>query len=476
MPGADQENTSEENKEARANWRDIILDWIKLPLIILLGLATDGFGNLLPLPGHALWVLIPLTVLSVLLLYPRSREYFRLPWPRIGVLTAYVLVFFSIVQAGWLDWKQPLVGYENLPRNFLNLDRYGDWLYWFAPKARNSDFAVVLKKHPEDIEERRLQIADLIQLAGDSDAKGIVLDFYFADDEAEGIDRIDQHLCDTINEAKTDSQTKPMPVFVGYDFEVTEKAINRLPGDPILDKCLLETRRGHALGYKERDGVIRSIPLYRESNPRYPALSLKAATEVAGDKVAKVESGLLQFVRPKNDFEQLEFDKLWNHYKENPKEWEEDQKKLRDRLVLFGEESDHFNTPYGEKPGVVIHAYAAHSLTKNYFIKRYGWWTSLPIIFVLGYLLMIEEFHHRGQAKRLLFLNVVFSLVILLFSILSMSLTLNWIEVTQPLLATWVFLLGLMVFTKIRSRRKPQPPEVNPNEPPLFPSDGAQPH
>lgn len=472
MPEANENRPSGPVEEARRNWRDnwrdILLDWIKLPLIILLGVVTDGYKNLFTHPGHAAWVIIPLAVLSVLVLNPRTMDYFRLPWLRIGILSTYVLVFFLIVQAGFLDWKQPLVGYEDLPRNFLNLDRYGDWLYRFAPKARNSDFTVVLKKHPQDIEERRLQIADLIELAAESDAKGLALDFYFGD-EAKGID---QYLCDTINEAKTDGETKQMPVFIGYDFEVTANAIKRLPGSPTLDKCLHESSRGHALGYEERDGVIRSIPLYREDNPRYPALSVKAATEIAGDKVAKVEKGLLQFVRPKNDFEELEFDKLWNDYKADPKQWEEDQKSLRDRLVFVGEESDRFETPYGNKYGAVIHAYAAHSLTQNYFIKRYRWWTSLPIIFVVGYLLMSVELHNRGKVKRLLGLNIAFSFTILLFSILSMLFSLNWIEITHSLLAIWLFLIPLAVVTKIRSRRKPRP-EIS-SEPPLFPADSSQ--
>lgn len=474
MTDAGEEKSSEEtNEEARRDWRAIILDWIKLPLIVLLAWATDGFKNLLTQPGHALWVFIPLAVLSVSLLNPQSKEYFRLPWHRIGILAAYTLVFFAIVETGLLDWKRPLVGFENsVPRNFLNLDRFGDWLYLVAPETRNSDFAVVLKKHPPSIEERRLQIADLIELASESDAKGIALDFYFVD-EASGID---EYLCNTITEAKIDSNARQMPIFVGYDFEITNKGINRLPGNPLLDKCLLESSRGHAIGYQARDGVIRSIPLYRENNPRYPALSMKAATQIAGEKTASVENGLLEFVKPKNDFELLQFEKLWSDYKGNPKEWEEDQKALRDKLVLVGEESDEFKTPYGTKPGAVVHAYAAHSLTQNHFIKRYRWWTSLAIIFVLGYLLMVEEFQHRGKVKRLLRINVAFSFFIVLFAILSMSLWLNWIEVAHPLLAIWLLLVPLMLVTKIRPKQKPQPPDVDPNAAPSFPGNTSQPN
>lgn len=457
--GAETKDTANEARPPSNDLWDIVKQWIALPLVLLLAWFTDGIKTLFNRPGHALWVLIPFGVLSGLILNPGTRKYFKdVPWRYLVFLAVYILSFFLIAQTGVLDWPRPLVGYDSyIPRNFLALDRLGDWVYKIAPEEGNSDLVVVVKKHPNSIQERRLQLADLIELATESNAKGIALDFYFVDEE-EGID---EYLCETIKAATIEDGTKPMPILVGYDFEIANNAINRLPGNPILDNCLPESNRGHAIGYKEFDGVIRSIPIYREKNDKYHSLSLKIAAQLAAPNktVALPENYLVEFVKPKKDFAPLKFETLWQNYKENPAEWEKDQNSLRDRFILVGEESEHdrFSTPYGDKAGVVIHAYAAHSLNQGHFIKRAKWWISLAMIFVASYLLVIIERRPFGTVKNLVLVTAGFSIIMVLCAGLAMPLFLNRIELVYPLVALWLFLLLFFIFRGIAGRPTREP-------------------
>ena len=445
------------SKPLDAELRKDLLKSLVLALpMLLIGMSVGWLKDkTITQPGQAIWVVIPgMVLLGLIFLRTTTRQKLKLGWPFLVFLPVYILIFFIAAESGLLDWKRSLVGYEkSAPRNFLAVNRFGDWHYRFAAEEMNSDLAVVLMKHPETIEESRRQIADLIDLASQSEAKGVALDFYFVDEA----NVADEFLCSTITDAKTDSGKRPMPVFVGYDYEIGEDGLNRLRGDPFLEKCLPESSRGHAIGYAEWDGRVRSIPLYFGNNRKYEALSLKVASEIAGDNSAvKVpDNGLLQFIKPANDFKPIAFDKLWKDYlSEDSTEWERDQSKLRDKFMLVGEDSekDSFLTPYGMKPGVVIHAYAVHSLRQNHFIKRGAWWVSLIMISLLSYLMMVLTSRGVGNLKLIL-INMGFSLLIVAISVLSMYLWLTWIDLVYPLLATWLFLVLLILLRIIGARK-----------------------
>jgi CHASE2 domain-containing sensor protein len=414
--------------------------------MLLIGMSVDWLKDrFVTQPGQALWVVIPAIIfLCLIFVRAATRQRLILGWPFLVFLPVYILVFFIAAETNLLDWKRSLVGYENtVPRNFLALNYFGDWHYRFASeKTGEKDLAIVLMKAPETVEAGRLQIADLIGMATVSGAKGVALDFYFENySEDKGVD---DYLCTEIDNAK---RTDPaMPVFVAYDFQLKEDRIDRVLIDPDLEKCLPVSQQGHLLAYAEWDGVIRSIPLYFGNNRALESLSLKIA-KTFDSQVKVPDNGLLQFVRPVNNFPIVTFDDLETGS-------DEERSILRDRFILVGEESarDSFHTPYGVRPGIVIHAYAIHSLRQNHFIKRGKWWVSLFMISLLCYLIMVLASRGVGN-MRLILINIVFSLFVLTISILTMYFWLTWIDLAYPLLATWLFLFILVGMRKISTRK-----------------------
>jgi CHASE2 domain-containing sensor protein len=445
LPKAEKNNKPLDAELRKDLTKSLILAFPMLLLGMVVKPLTERFNAQ---PAQALFIIIPgLVILSLIFLRATTRQKLKLGWPFLVFLPVYILIFFIAAQTGVLDWNRSLVGYETkVPRNFLALNRYGDWHYAFATEKIETDLAIVLMKHAETIEESRLRFADLIGMASESQAKGVALDYYFAAEE----ERIDEHLCSAVKEAKINSGQQQMPIFVSYDSKIDEDGVHRLPIDPNLEKCLPSSTWGHTIGYAEWDGRVRSIPLELPDK----SLSLKIA-QTFDPQVRGPKNGLVQFIKPANDFKPLEFEKLWNDYlSDDPKEWELDQLKLRDKFILVGEDSvrDHFWTPYGIRPGVVIHAYAVHSLKQNHFIERASSWVSLLMITLLCYLMMVLT--SLGVANlKLILINVAFSAFIVAIAILSMYVWLTWIDLVYPLLATWLFLLVLMVMRRIGLRK-----------------------
>jgi CHASE2 domain-containing sensor protein len=131
-------------------------------------------------------------------------------------------------------------------------------------------------------------------------------------------------------------------------------------------------------------------------------------------------------------------------------ESEEERTLLNERFLMVGEDSaqDSFETPFGRKPGVMIHAYAVQSLVRNQFVERSPWWLSLLLIAVWCYLMIVLMARGTGNLKVIL-INVVASLVIIGISVLAMRVWLTWIDLIYPLLAAWLFLLLLIVLRTI---------------------------
>ncbi len=398
-------------------------------------------------PGQALWIVLPgAIVLGLIFLGATTRQKLKLGWPFLVFLPLYILTFFIAAQSNLLDWKRSLVGYEEtVPPNFLALNRFGDWHYLFAPeKPGNRDLVIVWMKAPETVEAGRLQIADLIQLAQSNGAKGVALDFYFENGaEDPGVDDL---LCATVDSAR--KALNPLPVFVAYDYRLKEDRIDALPIDPDLTSCFPKSSQGHAIGYAEWDGMVRSLPLYFEGDRELESLSLRIARNI--DPQVKVpDNGLLQFIKPEKEIPSI----TSNELEEGS---DEDRAILRSRFVLVGEDSerDSFQTPYGIKPGVVIHAYAIHSLRHSHFITRAKWWVSLLMIALLCYVLMVMTSRGVGNLKLIL-INLAFSVLITAISMLAMYLWLTWIDLVYPLLATWGFVIVLLVM-RLLGKRKAQ--------------------
>lgn len=398
-------------------------------------------------PGPALLVIVPgIICLAIIFVRSTVRQRLKLGWPFLAFLPIYILVFYLAAETRVLDWKRTLVGYEDtVPRNFLALNHYGDWHYKVAAEAPElPNLAIVLMHPAQTIRQGRQEIADMIAIAQSSGARGVALDFYFEKYQEEKSDQdrgTDEYLCSNIISARE----KDMKIFIVDNFKLETNGMDRVQIDPDLEKCLAPSDRGHLLGYAEADGVVRSIPLYFWNDPTRESLSLKIARTF--DSNLKVPSnGLLQFIKPKNDFRIVTFTQL--------DESEEERSMLNDRFLLVGEDSaqDSFDTPFGRKPGVMIHAYAVQSLLRNQFVERPPWWLSLLMISVWCYLMMVLMARGTGNLKLTL-INAAVSLFIVGISVLAMRLWLTWIDLIYPLLATWLFLLLLIALGRIAMRK-----------------------
>lgn len=436
-----------------------------LLIAMLVGWLKD---KLFTQPGQALWLMIPgIALLSLLYLRTEARQKLILSWSSLVFLAVYLVIFFIAVESRVLDWKRTLAGYDDaVPSNSLALNRLGDWHYKVLPeKPANQDLAIVLLKRSETLEEGRLQIADLIEYAAGARAKGVALDVYFSNTGEQGKE-LNEYLCQRINEAGVVDKTtersgdgNELPVLVGYDFKLGSDRIERVRIDSYLEHCLPQSTQGHAIGYLEWDNRIRSVPLYLGTNRSLKALSLIVAERLAKMSNQPLESpnnGLLQFTKPASDFKIISWDDVWNNYLSGDESRiSEDQSEFQDRFILVGEDSDEdrFLTPYGAKPGVVIHAYAVHSLRHNQFIKREGWWASLIMISLVCYLLRVLT--ALGVRKRkLILINVAFSILVVAIAIIAMRLWLTWIDLVYPLLAVWLFLFLLSL-----RRTRPKTPK-----------------
>ena len=349
---------------------------------------------------------------------------------------SYVLIFSLAANAGLLDWKRSLQGYNQaVPRNFLSLNWLGDWRYWVVPENEPAqDFALVFMPVGETIEVGRVHAAQLIQLAVASGVKGVAFDFHFRDNSHP---EVDKRLCKEITEAESKA-----PVLVGHGFEwqgeITFKGVA-----PSLRDCIPESRQGHTVAYTEFDNAIRHVPLYFRNDPNRESLALKVARELKQD-VQLPSSGLVQFVKPASDFPEIEFDELFRQ-----------QARLKDRFLLVGERNptDTWPTPYGALPGVVIHAYVVHSLRHNQFFQRVPWWSSFLLVFASCYLVTLL-FAQGWRKRKIALVMILVSVAIWLLSLLAVVFWMIWLDVIYVLLAMWLLFVLLIGLSKARDALK----------------------
>lgn len=416
---------------------------IRLGLLALPGaLITLGTGKLVGMfaaqPCQALWILVPLAVLNwIFWQVTKGRKEFKLGGLFLAFLLTYVVIFSVATGSELLVWRRTLIGYgESVPRNWLSLGWMGDWRYWIVrKKPATPGLTIVTMKPPETVLAGRLDISNLIKLAADNDATGIALDFHFKKGTA-----LDGRLCEEIEKAQ---EKRVKKVLVSYNVSDTAGEPRREPIADSLEECLpLESHQGYPAGYTESDGVIRMIPLYfRGGLPELEAFSLKTA-RLFGNEIRSPENGLLQFIKPKKDFEPVTYDDLKN----NPD-------LVRDQVVLVGEKSDKdtFSTPFGEESGVVIQAYAVHSLLQNHFIKRTTFWPNYLMIFVFCYLITVRV-KQGDSVRKLILMNSLISCVIFAISALAIYISLVWIDIIYSLLALWLLLPLLLVLRKTSNR------------------------
>ncbi len=407
------------------------------------GLATVSLMNKFAAqPYQTLWILVPLAVLDwIFWQVAKGRKEFRLSGLFLAFLLTYVVIFSVAAGSELLVWRRTLRGYEkSVPRNWLSLGWMGDWRYWIVrKKPATRRLTIVTMQRTNPVWAGRVGISELVRLAVENGAKGIALDYYF-----EKVSPVDSRLCQAVEQAREND----VPVLVCYNVSVDNGEPSADPIADSLEECLPRKNQGYPAGYTESDEVIRMIPLYFKGTEyaELEAFSLKTATQIAelwGKEIKAPENGLLQFIKPKDDFKRTTYSDLLN----NPRPM------LEDQFVLVGEESDKhkFSTPFGEESGLVIQAYAVHSLLQNHFIKRTTFWPNYLMILVFCYLITVRV-KQGDSVRKLIRTNSLISCVIFAISALAIYISLVWIDIIYSLLALWLLLPLLLVLRKTSNR------------------------
>lgn len=356
---------------------------------------------------------------------------------------SYLFIFWIAAGSGIFNWRRQLIGYEEqVPPNWLALDRFGDWRYSLGQRPRKPpDLLVVLMPDPKGktLEELRYDLAVFLRRAVEFKATGVGLDFIF-DLESQ----VDPLLCRSIDEA----WRRNVPVFVGYQHRYLDDQVLPPSVPKSLAPCLLPDRRGHLAAYLEWDGRVRSMPLVLGQNERYPSLAYRIADQLERDDLAVPEGRLIQFVEPAGSMPVVRSEDL----SRDPEAWEI----VEGRFLLVGRDTpkDRYDTPFGQRAGVFLHANTVQALRTGRWIRRLPMAWNAPAIFAFCYLLT-ALFAFDLPAKRLLAVAVALSLATVGLAAVAMKLWLVWLDVSYPLVAVWL-LLGLLLLLRWKRPAKRQ--------------------
>lgn len=409
-----------------------------LPTVVLQGIFKAVADRFFDQPWEAIWLVAPLGAVAwIAWRIAKGRQDLQLRGSALIFFVAYVGGFTLAASTSLLDWQRGIkvFGRQPAPRSWLAPNWTGDWRYWLVPRQglAPDDLILVTRPLPQgaaaDIRrEARLLLSNLIQLAVDQKAKGVALDFLFLQSS-----EMDPVLCATLTAAKSAG----VEVFVADPFERSNGDF--VPGEAAaaLESCVPEDAWGHPVGFVDQDETARFIPLYFRHQNDLPALSLLIARELADNELKEPANGLLQFLAPKGKFPQVTVATLQS----NPSS----RRRLRERFVLIGEESDRdrWNTPFGRRSGVWVHAAAVHALRHGHFVERAPWWAGLGLLFVACYLLITRA--GRGDAPRRLVLFCLVASLAIGAVAAAACLILLWIEVLYPVVGLWLLLALVLV-------------------------------
>lgn len=400
---------------------------LTIPLAIVGRLNEELSSRLFTQPWHAVWALVPIAVAVVLLRQRIVRVGTLSPdWRLLTFLGAYVLLFTVASQSSVLDVSRDLTAFDTpVSRRSITPVSWGDWRYRLVPRRRDPrDELIVVQLRSgagRPIVEARKELVDVIAIAAKSGARGIALDVYFTERSP-----IDPLLCRTI-------ATAGIPVFVGFGFERRQSRIVETGVPDTLAPCLTEGRVAHLAGLLDFDLVSRATPLFFRNDPGRPALALAVARALAGPAAVEVPpDGILRFIPPPEDPLSVRFDELVSGTA--------DRNFLRNRFVMAGEaERDSFDTVVGRKPGIVIHAYAVHSLRQAHDIRRHSWWLGFAITLVFCYWLTIWC-ANGVRMRALVGLCVAATALVIAIAVASILVGPYWFDVVYPLTAVWLLL------------------------------------
>ena len=365
-------------------------------------------------------VLLPLLAVLIALGVPLVRE--RRLVLGGGFLWFFVVycLFFSIA-AGTrvLEGKRTVIaGFEDdTPSNVLGLNRLGDWHYAVAPRAPAANDLLVITLPSfagRPVDDARQGELGLISNAVAQHAKGIAFDY----DMSEPSQR-DRALCYWIQRA----ESLGVAVVLGYVLDRANGTfVRRMPSET-LTNCVREDRLGTLAGAKESDGRVRMVPTSHLGTESLRSLSYRIARILTNGKPLP-EVGLTQFVAPVTPIAMI-----------TGVPNDTTVRLMRDRFVIVGSErlGDVHETPYGNLPGVMIHAIAANALRTGYVIRRVPVQWILPVILIVCYVLILLQ--SQAGLKPLLIGAALIAGAIVLSAVLAMRARLVWIDVSYPLLA-----------------------------------------
>ena len=417
-----------------------MLGWLRLDIVKLLVLALPALAikQLLvdlqvPIGGRsvsAAVLILPILVIGWAIWWWRRRgRPTALGRGYVGFFLVYCLLFAVAADSDVLSGpRRLLAGYEQeVPRSNLGFNRWGDWHYWWVPKAPPAVDLVVVTFDSfagSTREDVRRRFAFVVSKAVEHQARGVAFDYYLEQPSQ----------ADTLLRRQIELAAQAgMPVYFGFRHVEKDGWIVRQPMAPELAESVSLERQGYLGAYLEADDRVRMVPADLPGVGRLESLSRLIASELNGGDVAIPGNRLVQFTEPRDGVHveafspNLDFE-LW-----------------RDRFIVVGtsSESDRVATPFGEHQGVTIHAYAANSLRHSHWIHRLDPRWTFPVLFALCYLLTVLEV--RGVPRRTLLATAAgLSVAVLGFAALAVRYILVWVDVSYPLAAVWL-LTGLLL-------------------------------
>lgn len=440
-------------RAARGAWKKRLSEYreelIKLsilgvPLAVLGSLISRISDTVLEQPRQAIVVLVPIAVLGALAWWRVTKgDPLTIDRRTLLLLGAYILFFSVAAETRVLDWKRdPSLFGQPSERSWLLPVSWGDWRYRLVPKVDGDDLVVVLREPTagKTRERARTELVTLIGLAAARGARGVAFDYTF-----EGESAVDLLLCTTV-------ESVGIPVFLGYGFERFEQRLNPLPLPSSLQSCAKPDHRGHLVGFLDADRTTRVTPLFLNNDRQQPALSLVVARALSGEPGPSIpDHGLLHFVEPAHAHLRVRLEDLLDESAGK----ESARNALNGRFVLVGEDSgaDSFDTPFGRKPGVIVHADAIHSLVHSHYIRTGPWWLRFFPMLAFCYGLAVWCAHGWPEG-RLFFFCLVATVCFCATAVVGIVAGPLWFDAFYPSAAVWL-LLPLLLSLRRLTRARP---------------------
>ncbi|ABC83650.1 CHASE2 domain-containing protein [Anaeromyxobacter dehalogenans] len=425
--------------ERMERWRERLLEaaLIGVPLAVIQWVVGRLSARVTSQPWHVLWFVVPLAVAAWIAWQAvMRRRSFRLRGPMRAFLVCYLAVFAVAGAADLLVLTRTTAVYEHEPLRHRFLPAgWGDWRYRVARRyaADQVPLVILVEPAPGPATSRgaeRFELARLIARAEQAGAAGVAFDFYFGKEPSDA----DALLCAAVQRARR-------PVIVG---ERTVKAphVHAEAYAPALESCFPRNRRGHLLAYRDADDLVRSVGL---RTPRgKESLALQVAAQLAGRPVGP-DGELMQLVFPRDAFPAITSEDLA-------------LTDLKDRLLLVGERSaaETFQTPFGPRLGVELHAAAVGSLLTGGWIRRPPPWCGALIVLVACYLLSALA-DAGASIRKLLGVAAAVTAFVVAGAVLAMWLWNVWLDVAYPVAAVWP-LVALLALLRRTLGSAPAPP------------------